>query len=227
MNTYLQKELEKIKKNILSLGAIVEDRFQKSAQAVITNNINLATFVIEKDIEIDHREIEIEEECLKLLALYQPVAIDLRTIVAVIKINNDLERIGDLSANISQRFLAASENLPCCYNYDYSFMAEQTGKMFKLSLDSLVTMNIDTAYEALDMDEEINLMRDEAFGEMKKAIKNDPDDVGNIINMYLISRHIERVGDHITNIAEEVIHLVEGEIIRHKNKEYIKPIKSN
>ncbi|MCK5310723.1 MAG: phosphate signaling complex protein PhoU [Desulfobacteraceae bacterium] len=223
--TYLQKELEKVKRDILSLGAIVEDRFQKSAQAVRANDTKLALSVIEKDIEIDTREIEIEEECLKLLALYQPVAVDLRSIIVAIKINNDLERIGDLSANISQRLLAASKNLPCTYDYDYSFMAEQTGLMFKMSLDSLVTMDIETAYEALLMDEEINLMRDEAFGEMKKAIKDDPDDVSNIINMYLISRHIERIGDHITNIAEEVIHLVEGEIIRHKNKEYIKASK--
>ncbi|MCK5542328.1 MAG: phosphate signaling complex protein PhoU [Desulfobacterales bacterium] len=218
--TYLQKELEKVKRDILSLGAIVEDRFQKSAQAVRANDTKLALSVIEKDIEIDTREIEIEEECLKLLALYQPVAVDLRSIIVAIKINNDLERIGDLSSNISQRLLAASKNLPCGYNYDYSFMVEQTGKMFKMSLDSLVTMNIDTAYEALLMDEKINLMRDEAFIEMKKAIKGNPGNVSDIINMYLISRHIERIGDHITNIAEEVIHLVEGEIIRHKNKEY-------
>lgn len=220
--TYLQKELEKVKKDILSLGALVEDRFQQSAEAVRTNDSNLALSIIEKDIEIDTREIEIEEECLKLLALYQPVAVDLRSIIVAIKINNDLERIGDLSSNISQRLLAASKNLPCNYNYDYSFMAEQTGKMFKMSLDSLVTMNIDTAYEALLMDEEIDLMRDEAFIEMKKAIKSSPDKASVIINMYLISRHIERIGDHITNIAEEVIHLVEGEIIRHKNKEYSK-----
>jgi phosphate transport system protein len=225
MNTYLQKELEKVKRDILSLGAIVEDRFLKSALAVKTNDTELALSVIEKDIEIDTREIEIEEECLKLLALYQPVAVDLRSIIVAIKINNDLERIGDLSSNISHRLLAASKHLPCSYNYDYSFMAEQTGRMFKISLDSLVTMNIDTAYEALSMDDEIDLMRDEAFGEMKKAIKNDPDDVSNIINMFLISRHIERIGDHITNIAEEVIHLVEGEIIRHKNKEYINTYK--
>jgi len=140
----------------------------------------------------------------------------------VIKINNDLERIGDLSANISQRLITASKDLPCSYNYDYSFMVEKTGQMFKMSLDSIVTMNIDTAYQVLVMDEDINLMRNEAYEEMKKTIKNNPEDVANIINMYLISRHIERIGDHITNIAEEVIHLVEGEIIRHKNKEYIK-----
>jgi phosphate transport system protein len=225
MKHYLQKELGKIKKEILSLGAMVEDRFQKSAQAVKTNNTDLAKFVIENDIEIDTREIEIEEECLKLLALYQPVAIDLRSIIVAIKINNDLERIGDLSANISQRLLTATKDLPCAYNYDYSFMAAQTGKMFKMSLDSLVSMDIELAYQALAMDEEINLMRDEAFDAMKKAIKKVPKNVSTIINMYLISRHIERVGDHITNIAEEVIHLVEGEIIRHKNKEYIKKLK--
>ncbi len=227
MTTYLQKELGKIKKEILSLGALVEDRFIKSANAVKTNNIDLAKFIIEKDSEIDTFEIEIEEECLKLLALYQPVATDLRFLIAVIKINNDLERIGDLSANISQRLITASNNLPLSYNYDYSFMAEKTAAMFKMSLDSLVTANIETAYQVLDMDQDINLMRNEAFGEMKKAIKSKPENVGNIINRYLISRHIERIGDHITNIAEEVIHLVEGEIIRHKNKEYSKVLKND
>ncbi len=216
MNTYLQKEVDKIKKEILSLGALIEERFKESARAVKTNNIELARFIIEKDVEIDTREIEIEEECLKLLALYQPVAIDLRFIVAIIKINNDLERIGDLCANISQRLLTASDNFPLSYNYDYTFMSEKTAKMFKMSLDSLVTLDIDTAYQVLVMDEDINHMRNEAFGKMKSAIKKDPENVGNIINIYLISRHIERVGDHITNIAEEVIHLVEGEIIRHK-----------
>ncbi len=222
MNTYLQKEIGKIKKEILALGALVEDRFKESAKAVKTNNAELARSIIEKDIEIDTREIEIEEECLKLLALYQPVATDLRLIVVVIKINNDLERIGDLCANISQRLLTASKVLPVSYNYDYSFMTEKTAEMFKMSLDSLVTMDIDIAYQVLDMDEYINHMRNEAFGQMKKAVKSDPKNVGKIVNMYLISRHIERIGDHVTNIAEEVIHLVEGEIIRHKNKAYVK-----
>ncbi len=222
MTTYFQRELEKIKKEILSLGALVEERFRESANAVKTNNTTLARSIIERDIEIDTYEIEIEEECLKLMALYQPVATDLRFLIAVIKINNDLERIGDLCSNISRRLITASTDMPLSYDYDYSYMAKKTARMFKMSLDSLVTTDIDTAYKVLDMDKEINLMRNSAFGSMKKAIKKRPDQVGNIINRYLISRHIERIGDHTTNIAEEVIHLVEGEIIRHKNKEYIK-----
>jgi len=214
MAVHLQREIDKIKKEILSLGAMVEDRFRKVIQAIKTEDLELAQYIFDKDIEIDEREIALEEECLKILALHQPVATDLRFIVCVIKINNDLERIADYAANIAQRFKTSSED-PNKFKYDYTAMADQAGNMLKMSLDALVSMDVDMAYEVRDMDSEVNKMRNDAYDAMKTDIQEHPEMVGEIINMYLISRHIERIGDHTTNIAEEVIYLIEGEIIRH------------
>ena len=214
MSGHLQREIEKIKKEILSLGATVEDRMKQAIEAVKTEDLELAQRIIDTDYQIDEREIEVEEECLKILALYQPVATDLRFLVAVIKINNDLERIADYAANIAMRFKTSSHD-PGGFKYDYTAMADQAIRMLKLSLDALVHMDVDMAYDVREMDKTVNQMRNDAFGIMKKDIQAQPEKVLQIINMFLISRHIERVGDHTTNIAEEVIYLIEGEIIRH------------
>jgi len=194
---------------------MVEDRFKKAIYAVKTEDLKLAQKIIDTDFEIDDLEIEVEEECLKILALYQPVATDLRFLVVAIKINNDLERIADYAANIARRFMTSSHD-PGQFRYDYTAMAFQTARMLKMSLDALVRWDVETAYGVLDMDREVNLMRNDAYDTMKNDIQRHPDMVSEIINMYLISRHLERIGDHCTNIAEEVIHLIEGEIVRHR-----------
>lgn len=214
MAGHMQREIEKIKKEILFLGAMVEDRLKKAIFAINTEDLGLAQKVIDTDFEVDEKEIEVEEECLKILALYQPVATDLRFFVAVIKINNDLERIADYASNIAKRFKTSSQD-PNRFRYDYTTMADLTAKMLRMSLDALVRMDVDMAYEVRSMDADVNTMRDEAYDSMKKDIQKYPDMVSEIINMYLISRHLERIGDHTTNIAEEVIYLIEGEIIRH------------
>jgi len=214
MPARLQKQIDKIKKEILSLGAMVEERLQKAVYAVKNEDLTLAQKIIDTDFQIDEREIEVEEECLKILALYQPVAMDLRFIVAVIKINNDLERIADYAVNIAKRFKTSYKD-PDKFRYDYTAMAELTAKMLRMSLDALVHMEVDMVYYVRDMDKDVNKMRDEAYDIMKKDIQKYPEKVGKIINMYLISRHLERIGDHTTNIAEEVIYLIEGQIIRH------------
>ncbi|MBT3806493.1 MAG: phosphate signaling complex protein PhoU [Desulfobacula sp.] len=210
----LQREIEKIKKEILFLGAMVEDRFKKAIFAIKTEDLGLAQKIIDTDFEIDEKEIEVEENCLKVLALYQPVATDLRFLVAVIKINNDLERVADYASNIAKRYKTSSQD-PNKFKYDYSAMTDLTVKMLKMSLDALVRTDVDIAYEVREMDTNVNIMRNEAYDSMKKDIQKHPDMVSEIINMYLISRHLERIGDHTTNIAEEVIHLIEGGIIRH------------
>ena len=214
MAGHLQRAIEKIKKEILALGAMVEDRFKKAVYAIKTEDLELAQQIIDTDFEVDEREIEVEEECLKILALYQPVANDLRFLVAVIKINNDLERIADYASNIAQRLKTSSDD-PNRFKYDYTTMGDKAAKMLRMSLDALVRMDVDMAYKVRDMDEQINLMRNEAYDAMKNDIKDHPEMASEIINMYLISRHIERIGDHTTNISEEVIYLIEGEIIRH------------
>ena len=193
---------------------MVEDRFKKAIYAVKTDDFEQATYIVETDYLVDAKEVEVEEECLKILALYQPVATDLRLITAVIKINNDLERIADYAVNIAQRYKTSGRNANT-FQYDYTAMAEQAAKMLKLSLDALVSMDVDLAYQVREMDEQVNTMRNDAYRVMKDAIRKNPEMVEEIINMYLISRHIERVGDHTKNIAEEVIYLIEGEIIRH------------
>jgi phosphate transport system protein len=193
---------------------MVEDRFKKTIYAVKTNDLEQAVQIIETDYLVDAQEVEVEEECLRTLALYHPVATDLRLITAVIKINNDLERIADYAVNIARRFQISGQNSDS-FQYDYTAMAEQAIKMLKLSLDALVSLDGNLAYKVREMDEEVNTMRNEAYNVMKQAIRKNPEKVEEIINMYLISRHIERVGDHTKNIAEEVIYLIDGEIIRH------------
>ncbi len=214
MTTHLTRAMHQIKKEILSLGAMVEDRFKKSIYAIKAEDLEQAQEIIDTDFKVDEREVEVEEECLKTLALYQPVATDLRLIVAVIKINNDLERIADYAVNIAQRYKTSAANSNT-FKYDYTAMAEQAANMLKLSLDALVSMDVDMAYAVREMDREVNAMRNDAYRTMKADIRRHPAMVEEIINMYLISRHIERVGDHTKNIAEEVIYLIEGEIIRH------------
>ncbi|MBN2033822.1 MAG: phosphate signaling complex protein PhoU [Deltaproteobacteria bacterium] len=215
----LQRELEKIKKRILYLGAMVEERLKMAIKAIENWDADLAQEIIRRDYEIDELEVEVEEECLKILALHQPVAVDLRFLIAVIKINNDLERIGDEAVNIANRVQNISTRKKLNLSFDFSVMAEKAATMFRLSLDALVDLDLDLAFKVLTLDDEVDLMHREIYDRIKEMLSKNPDYVGYLINLYTTSRHLERVGDHSTNIAEEVIYLIEGEIIRHRAKE--------
>ena len=211
----LQKELERIKKRILALGTMVEERVRMAIKAIETWDSDLAGQIMRMDYEIDELEIEVEEECLKILALHQPVAVDLRFLIAVIKINNDLERIGDEAVNIANRVRNIAKRQRLQLSFDYSIMAEKAAAMFRMSLDSLVNMDIDLAFKVLTMDDEVDHMHREIYDKIKAIMSEKPDASGYLINLYTISRHLERLADHSTNIAEEVIYLIEGEIVRH------------
>jgi phosphate transport system protein len=212
---HFSKELEKIKKQILSLGAMVEERVRMALQAIETNDADLAQQIIKRDHEIDEMEVDIEEDCLKVLALHQPVAIDLRFLIAVIKINNDLERIGDEAVNIAERLDVIAKRGRLDLFFDYTTMGERAQAMLKMSLDALVNLDYDTAFKVVLMDDEVDQKKRDAYDRIKLALPVNPDKVGYLINLLLISRHLERLADHATNIAEEVIYLIEGEIIRH------------
>ncbi len=212
---HFSKELEKIKKQILSLGALVEERVRVALKAVDSNDAALAQQIIRTDYEVDELEVEIEEECLKILALHQPVAVDLRFLIAVIKINNDLERIGDQAVNIAERVDVIAKRDVSDFFFDYSGMGEKAQEMLKMSLDALVNMDYDEAFKVVRMDDAVDRVKIEAYDSIKKAMSEHPDKIGYLINLLLISRHIERLADHTTNIAEEVIYMIEGEIIRH------------
>ena len=211
------RELDNIKKKILSLGAMVEERVRMAVEAVTNHDYQAAQQIIKKDYEIDEMEVEVEEECLKVLALHQPVAVDLRFLIAVIKINNDLERIGDQAVNIAQRVGVLSKYDNPAYNFDYTLMAQKAENMLRMSLDALVNLDEDIAFKVVTMDDEVDQIQKEAYDRIKNAMKKNPDMTGFLINLFLVSRHLERLADHATNIAEEVIYLIEGEIIRHGN----------
>jgi phosphate transport system protein len=219
MPVRLQKELQKLKKRILSLGTMVEERVRMAIQAVQTRDATLAKHIIDADREIDEAEVEVEEECLKILALHQPVAVDLRFITAVIKINNDLERIGDEAVNIAERVFYIAKRPPVTVPLDYGLMAEKTEAMLKASLDSLVNLDEDLAYEVCLQDDEIDNMDRNNHDMLRDVIRHQPERVTSLTNLLSVSRHLERIADHATNIAEEVIYMVEGEISRHRMKD--------
>jgi len=210
-------ELEKIKKMILSLGAMAEERVRKAVQAVENRDARAAEEIIKTDYEIDEMEVELEEECLKVLALHQPVAVDLRFLIAVIKINNELERIGDQAVNLAQRVGVLAKQDDVGFEFDYALMAEKAEAMLRMSLDALVNLDNDLAFKVVTLDDEVDQIQKEAYDRIKSVMKDHSDRPGYFINLLLISRHLERLADHATNIAEEVIYLIEGEIIRHGN----------
>ena len=213
---HFQRELDTIKKMILSLGALVEQRVHRIKQAIEDRDVDLAKEIVHLDHEIDEMEVEIEEACLKIIALHQPVAADLRFLVAVIKINNDLERIGDQVVNIAQRVVRIAKRPVEPYHFDYSVMAEKAEAMLRMSLDSLVNQDLDQAIKVLHLDDEVDNIKDQAYDRIKQAMANGlTEDIGYMINLLLISRHLERLADHATNIAEEVVYMIEGEIVRH------------
>jgi phosphate transport system protein len=215
MAKHLQKELEKLKKAILSLGAMVEERVRMAIKSIDSRDAALATDLIKKDYEIDEFEVEVEEECLKVLALHQPVAVDLRFLVAVIKINNDLERIGDEAVNIAKRvaYMAKREKVGVTFNY--TEMTDKTETMLTQSLDALVNLDLDVAFKVLTLDDEVDDLHRKMYDQVKDVMHEQPHQVGYLMNFLLISRHLERIADHATNIAEEVIYMIEGEIVRH------------
>lgn len=214
----LQVEIEKLKKQVLYLGAMVEEQVNNAIKALEKKDQGIARTVIEVDKKVDEIEVEVEEECLKILALHQPVAVNLRFITAVIKINNDLERIGDEAVNIAERVIYLGTRPPINVSFDYTEMSEKTIKMLKDSLDALVSLDIDLAYRVRLEDDEIDALDRGFFELVKEMIADNSERVGSLIHLFSISHHLERIADHATNIAEEVIYLIEGVIQRHKKQ---------
>ncbi len=217
MSVLLNKQIEKIKRMILAEGALVEQALQHAIQAVEQRDPELAEQVVEQDMQIDLAEIDIEEECLATLALHQPVAHDLRFIVSVLKINSELERIGDLASNIASQALALSE-LPEIKVGPFGLpeMAQQAQQMVKQSLDALVQVDENLADGVRAMDDLVDDKHREVYAIVERSIRNDVDQTPQLIRIQNIARQIERLADHAVNIAKDVIYLARGEIVRHR-----------
>jgi len=215
MSAHFQREISKLKQQVLSLCAQVEGQVEKAVRAVQSRDDELAAEVERLDVEIDLREIEVEEECLKTLALYQPVAVDLRFVVSTLKINHDLERIGDLAVNIARKVRGLVFDPPPELTCDLGLMCEKTQLLLRDSIDSLVSLNASEAASICTRDDEIDQMKATIRKEIETAVRRQPDKVGSLLRLLAVSRNLERIADLATSIAEDVVYLVEGRIMRH------------
>ncbi|MBU4268547.1 MAG: phosphate signaling complex protein PhoU [Acidobacteria bacterium] len=215
MPVHLQKEIEKLKKQIVLLAGSVEKRVADAVKSIDQRDAQLAQLIKDTDQIIDQTEIEVEEECLKILALYQPVAMDLRFIIAVLKINSDLERIGDEAVNIAGRSLNINAYPKIEINFDLKTLASNVMAMLKRSLDALVNMDASMAHSVIDSDDEIDETVRMLFQQVKDEVRHQPEKIDYVVEYMRINRHLERIADHATNIAEDIIYMIEGKIVRH------------
>ncbi len=218
MSRHLQHELDRLEKQLLTLSAHAEESIHNSIRAFEERDIELADKVIEYDQRIDAMEVDLEEDCLKILALYQPVAIDLRFIIAALKINNDLERVGDCATTIAKRTKTLAKYPPVTINFDFHHMADKALSLLRKSLDSFVNLDTQLAHEVRLLDKEVDNMNNDLERLAGEAIRTTPDKEMPLLQLMWVSRTLERVGDHATNIAEDIIYMLEGEIVRHTAK---------
>ena len=215
MTSHIVRETEKLKRRLLTLSADVEETYLLAVRALEERDEALAKQVAASDDRIDRQEVDLEEECLKILALHQPVANDLRFIVSVLKINNDLERIADMSVNIAERALDLMKYKPMAIPFEFSSMSQKVYSMVKKSLDSLVNLDLHEAHEVIALDDEVDALHHKSYGMVIEQIRQHPDCIEPLISYLVVSRYLERIADLATNIAEDVHYLIEGDIVRH------------
>lgn len=219
MSLHFQRESDSLKRHLLSLCAIVDEQVQLATRALIERDDQLAREVLQRDAEVDQREVAVEEECLKILALHQPVAFDLRFIVSALKINNDLERIGDLAVNIARKAKVLAAEPPVAIPFDLATMSAKTQAMLRDALDAMVNLDTKLASEVCGRDDEINRMKRDARRQVEEMVADDPSRISILLRLLAVSRNLERIADLATNIAEDVIYMVDGRIVRHQDGE--------
>ena len=215
MSYHLQKEIAALKEKIIYMGTEVEDRVYRATLSLINRNDKMAEAVLAGDQEIDLLEVTIEEDCLKLLALHQPVANDLRFIISVLKINSDLERVGDLAVGIAERSLYLIDQPAITIPFDMSAMMNTVESMLTRSIEALVNQDVQKAYRVRAEDDRVDTMNREMYALVTTEIPKYPECINILLQNLSISRHLERIADHASNIAEDVIYMVNAEIVRH------------
>ena len=212
---HFQEELEQLKTRLLEMGGLAEDRVRSALRALVERDASLVDRVLSGDDDINGLHIEVDDRCFKLLALHQPMAVDLRAIVAAVKINTDLERVGDLAVNIAEAVLRYLNHPPVKELIDIPRMAEIAQDMLRDALDAYVRRDTAMARTVLNCDDELDTLKTNVFRELLEHMLRDPSTIEPALDLILISRHLERVGDHATNIAEDVIFMVSAKDVRH------------
>src|SRR5215472_3203128 len=212
---HFAEELQQLKSRLLLMGGLAEERVSLSIRGLVDRDRDAIRQVIEGDEDVNQMQLEIDDRCFKLLALYQPMAIDLRTIVSAVKINSDLERVGDLAVNIGEAAERYVLHPPVKPLIDLPRMGHLAQRMLREALDAFVSGNIAAAREVLAQDDILDGLKDQIFRELLTYMLGDPHTIEGSIDLILISRHLERIGDHATNIAEDIIFIVEARDVRH------------
>ncbi len=215
MERHFDVELGHLRERLMAMAGLVEEAIGRATHALVARDAKLARQVVESDEPINLVEVEIDEFCLKLLALYHPEATDLRFVTMAFKINNDLERMGDLAVNIAERTLELLNEPLLKPLIDLPRMAELTQGMVKDSLDAFVKRDAERAREVCRRDDAVDELNDQLFRELLTYMLQDPKSIQRAVGLILIGRHLERIADHATNIAEDVVYLVQGKTIKH------------
>jgi phosphate transport system protein len=215
MQRHFHEELDALKQTLLAMGGLVEDQIRRVMTALLERDSDLAEEVIDRDRQVNAYDVEVDEKCVELLALYQPTAGDLRFVTTAMKIVTDLERIGDQAVNIAQRALELNREPQLKPYIDLPRMAEKSQRMVKESLDAFVTRDTELARRVCAEDAAVDALKEQIFRELMTFMMADARTIPRAIRLILISRFLERVADHATNIAEMVIYLVESKMVRH------------
>lgn len=216
MPKLLDRQVDKLKEGLADLGDVVQKSVDDAVAALLKRDAVLAQAVIDGDRLIDQMEVDMEEECLKVLALYQPVAVDLRLIISILKINNDLERIGDLSVSLAERAAYLASHPEVEIPSEFEGMSLTARRMLAMSLHALLHLDGREAYRVCALDEEVDEAHRRIYPTLEKAIMEHPEHTEALLRVTSISRFMERIADHATNIAEDVLYLLEGTIVRHR-----------
>jgi len=216
---HFQEELEQLKARLLEMGGLAEDRVRSAIRALVDRDPDLVDQVLAGDQPINQLHIEIDSRCFKMLALHQPMAVDLRAIVSGVKINTDLERVGDLAINIAEAGRRYLRHAPVKELIDISRMADIAQRMLRDALDAYVKRDLTLARHVLNQDDELDSLKTQVFRDLLNFMLQDPHTIEPALDLILVSRHLERIGDHATNIAEDVIFMVSARDVRHHAEE--------
>jgi phosphate transport system protein len=212
---HFQEELEQLKARLLEMGGLAEDRVRSAVKALVDRDAALVDAVLSGDHPINQLHIEIDGRCFRMLALHQPMAVDLRAIMSAVKINTDLERVGDLAINIAEAVLRYLGHAPVKELIDIPRMADIAQTMLRDALDAYVRRDTALAQAVLDQDDTLDGLKTQVFRELLTYMLRDAQTIEPALDLILISRHLERIGDHATNIAEDVIFMVSARDVRH------------
>ena len=212
---HFQEELDRLKARLLEMGGLAEERMRTAVRALTERDMALVDGVLTGDTPINRLHIELDGRCVKLLALHQPMAVDLRVILSAVKINTDLERVGDLAVNIAEAAVRYLSHPPVKELIDIPRMAEIAHGMLRDALDAFVRRDTALAQQVLDADDALDALKTQVFRELLTYMLQDPQTIEPSLDLILVSRHLERIGDHATNIAEDVIFMVSARDVRH------------